>query len=236
MIFNMKIRIEFSKLKGVRYISHLELMDTIRRAVRRANFPAEYTQGYNPHLVLSLGQPLAVGMIGKGEFFDLSLKEKIDEKEVVTRLNKSLPKYIRIKEAKYVPEKVKSLQAIVDTAIYSINFDYNKNKIDDEEILENLESKNKIEIVRKRRKKDDRRLDLRPMIYDMEIDKNYPIWYFTVSTGSSGNVRPSELIKALNERYDSIKKVPLVNVIREGMFVKKGDKLLKPFASQVVRS
>ncbi|HKL76403.1 MAG TPA: DUF2344 domain-containing protein, partial [Halanaerobiales bacterium] len=37
MIFNMKIRIEFSKLKGVRYISHLELMDTIRRAVRRAN-------------------------------------------------------------------------------------------------------------------------------------------------------------------------------------------------------
>ncbi|HKL75610.1 MAG TPA: TIGR03936 family radical SAM-associated protein [Halanaerobiales bacterium] len=232
----MKIRIEFSKLKGVRYISHLELMDTIRRAVRRANLPAEYTQGYNPHLVLALGQPLAVGMVGKGEFFDLSLKEKIDEKEVVVRLNESLPKYIRIKEAKYVPEKVKSLQAIVDTAIYSINFDYDKNKIDDEKILENLESKNEIEIIRKRRKKDDRRLDLRPMIYDIEIDKNYPVWYFTVSTGSSGNVRPSELIKALNERYESIKEVPLVNVIREGMFVKKGDKLLKPFASQVVRS
>ena len=232
----MKIRIEFSILKGVRYISHLELMDTIRRAVRRANLPAEYTQGYNPHLVLALGQPLAVGMVGKGEFFDLSLKEKIDEKEVVVRLNESLPKYIRIKEAKYVPEKVKSLQAIVDTAIYSINFDYDKNKIDDEKILENLESKNEIEIIRKRRKKDDRRLDLRPMIYDIEIDKNYPVWYFTVSTGSSGNVRPSELIKALNERYESIKEVPLVNVIREGMFVKKGDKLLKPFASQVVRS
>lgn len=232
----MKIRIEFSKLKGVRYISHLELMDTIRRSVRRANLPAEYTQGYNPHLVLSLGQPLAVGMVGKGEFFDLSLKEKIDEKEIIKRLNESLPKYIKIKEAKYVPDKVKSLQAIVDTAIYSIDFDYNKNKINDEEILENLESKNKIEIIRKRRKKEDRRLDLRPMIYDIEIDDNQPVWYFTVSTGSSGNVRPSELIKALKERYDSIKEVPLVNVIREGMYVKKGDKLLKPFASQVVRS
>ena len=74
------------------------------------------------------------------------------------------------------------------------------------------------------------------MIYDIEIDDNQPVWYFTVSTGSSGNVRPSELIKALKERYDSIKEVPLVNVIREGMYVKKGDKLLKPFASQVVRS
>ncbi|MGM0437161.1 MAG: TIGR03936 family radical SAM-associated protein [Bacillota bacterium] len=232
----MKIRIEFSKLKGVRYISHLELMDTIRRSVRRANLPGEYTQGYNPHLVLSLGQPLAVGMVGKGEFFDLSLKEKVDEKEVVKRLNKALPEYIRMKKAKYIPDKVKSLQAIVDTAIYSINFSYDKNKVDDEEILENLESKNKIEIIRKRRNKEDRRLDLRPMIYDMEIDNNSSVWHFTVSTGSSGNVRPSELITALSERYDSINKVPLVNVIREGMYVKQGDKLLKPFASQVVRS
>ena len=232
----MKIRIEFSKLKGVRYISHLELMDTIRRSVRRANLPAEYTQGYNPHLVLSLGQPLAVGMIGKGEFFDLNLKKKVDEKEVIKRLNESLPEYIRIKEAKYIPEKVKSLQAIVNTAIYSIDFSYNKNNMNDEEILENLESKNKIEIIRERRNKEDRRLDLRPMIYDIEIDENTSVWYFTVSTGSSGNVRPSELIKALSERYDSIEKVPLVNVIREGMYVKKGDKLLKPFASQVVRS
>lgn len=232
----MKIRIEFSKLKGVRYISHLELMDTIRRSVRRANLPGEYTQGYNPHLVLSLGQPLAVGMVGKGEFFDFSLKEKVDENEVVKRLNEVLPEYIRMKEAKYIPDKVKSLQAIVDTAIYSINFSYDKNKVDDEEILENLESKNKIEIIRKRRNKKDRRLDLRPMIYDIEIDNNSSVWHFTVNTGSSGNVRPSELIKALSERYDSINEVPLVNVIREGMYVKQGDKLLKPSASQVVRS
>mgnify|MGYP000482835954 CR=1 FL=1 len=232
----MKIRIEFSKLKGVRYISHLELMDTIRRAVRRANLPAKYTQGYNPHLVLSLGQPLAVGMIGKGEFFDFNLKEKVEEKKIVQRLNDSLPQYIKIKEARYVPDDVKSLQAIVDTAIYSIDFAYDKNKVDDEKILKSLQSKNEIEIIRKRRNKEDRKLDLAPMIYDIELDNKLPIWHFTVSTGSSGNVRPSELIKALNERYDLIKKVPLVNVIREGMYVKQKNKLLKPFASQVVRS
>ena len=75
----MKIRIEFAKLKEIRYISHLELMDTIRRGVRRAKLPAKYTQGYNPHLVLSLGQPLAVGMVGESEFFDLDLKDKIAE-------------------------------------------------------------------------------------------------------------------------------------------------------------
>ena len=232
----MKIRVEFSKLKNVRYISHLELMDTIRRAVRRAKLPGEYTQGYNPHLVLSLGQPLAVGMVGKGEFFDLDLKEKMDVNEIKKRLNDVLPSAIKIKEVKYVSDNVKSLQAIVNTAIYSIDFSYNKNKVEDEEFLKDLKTKDKIEIIRKRRNKKDRKLDLKPMIYDIKIDNKYPVWTFTVSTGSSGNVRPSELIRALSDRYKDIEEVPLVNVVREGMYVRKNDKLLKPFSKQVVRS
>ena len=52
-------------------------MDTIRRALRRAQFPLAYTEGYNPHIKLSLCQPLSVGMIGLGEFFDLKLDSYI---------------------------------------------------------------------------------------------------------------------------------------------------------------
>jgi len=73
----MMLRAKFSKLKPLRYISHLELMDTIRRALRRAQFPLAYTEGYNPHIKLSLCQPLSVGMIGLGEFFDLKLDSYI---------------------------------------------------------------------------------------------------------------------------------------------------------------
>lgn len=232
----MKIRVEFAKLKPIRYISHLELMDTIRRAVRRAQLPGKYTQGYNPHLVLSLGQPLAVGMVGKGEYFDLELKEKLSPVDIKDRLNDSLPKAIKIKEVRYVPEKVKSLQAAVDTAVYSINFDYEKDKVDNKEICCDLLNADKIEIIRKRRNKKDRTLDLRPMIYDIEPTDDGSIWRFTVSTGSSGNVRPSELIRAMVERYSHFREVPLVNVVREGMYVRKDSQLLRPFARRLMRS
>ena len=232
----MQIRVEFSKLKEIRYISHLELMDTIRRAVRRAELPAKYTQGYNPHLVLSLGQPLAVGMVGLGEFFDLELKEEISSSNIKERLNNSLPPAIDIKEVKYIPSKVKSLQAIVNTAIYSINFNYDPGEVNSKKVANELLSSEKIEIIRKRRKKKDRKLDLKEMIYNIDVSEQSSVWDFTVSTGSSGNVRPSELIRALVERYDKIKKVPLVNVVRKGMYVRKNGELLKPFAKRVVRS
>ena len=151
-------------------------------------------------------------------------------------MNKALPSYIKVKEGKYVNDKVKSLQAIVNTAIYRINFDYKKDLVDDNRILKDIKSQDKIEIIRKRRNKKDRKLDLKPMIYEIKVADNKPVWTFTVSTGSSGNVRPSELIRALAERYDKIKEVPLVNVVREKMLVKKKDKFFKPFARQVVRS
>ena len=229
----MLIRAEFAKLKPIRYISHLELMDTIRRGIRRAGLPAAYTQGYNPHIKLSLGQPLAVGMTGKTEYFDLELKEKLPILEFKVRLNKFLPDPIRVNKAKYVSSDVKSLQAVVNTAVYQINLELSGD-IDEKQIINDFKNLSKIEITRKRRNKKDRTLDLKPMIYDVEYVKP-GIWDFTVSTGSSGNVRPSEIIRALAERYNIIKEVPLVNVVRKRLFVKKGDKLYKPFAKRVVR-
>ncbi|MFW6266327.1 MAG: TIGR03936 family radical SAM-associated protein [Halanaerobiales bacterium] len=230
----MKIRIEFSKLDGVKYISHLELMDTIRRGLRRANFPVSYSKGYNPHIQLSLGQPLAVGMVGMAEYFDLDLEKKIEIDKFISGLNQSLPPSICINKARYVPDDVKSLQAVVNTAVYLIKMDFKKN-IDEERTLNGFVNFPEIRVVRRRRNKKDRIYDLKPMLYNASVrDDN--IWEFTVSTGSSGNVRPSEIIKALSERYDEINEVPLVNVIREEMLVKKGNKFYKPFDDSIVRS
>ena len=227
------IRAEFAKLKPVRYISHLELMDTLRRGMRRAGLPVKYTQGYNPHIKLALGQPLAVGMTGMTEYFDLELREKLPIKEFKVRLNKFLPDPIRINKAKYVPKDVKSLQAVVNTAVYQINLNIN-GELDEKKTINHFLNLREIRVVRKRRSKEDRVIDLKPMVYDIEMFEP-GIWDFTVSTGSSGNVRPSELIRALTERYDQIEEVPLVNVVRKRLYVRKEDKLYKPFAKRVVR-
>ena len=46
----MKLRMQITKEKEIRFISHLEYVRTIERAIRRAKLPAAYSEGFNPHL------------------------------------------------------------------------------------------------------------------------------------------------------------------------------------------
>ena len=46
----MKLRMQITKEKEIRFISHLEYVRTIERAIRRAKLPAAYSEG----LVLAL--------------------------------------------------------------------------------------------------------------------------------------------------------------------------------------
>lgn len=228
----MLIRSKFCKLDPVRYISHLELMNTFRYAFKRAGLPVAYSQGYNPHIQLSMGQPLSVGMTGQGEYFDLELKEEVVIDDFNRRVNQSLPPGIKIVESREVASGVKSLQAVADTAIYIIDMKF-ENQPEEELLINNFYSRDKIMITRQRRNKKDRNLDLKPMIYEIELYKPGR-WKFVVSTGSRGNVRATELIRALTERYAEIEEVPIINIERKGLFVRKDRKLYKPFARKVV--
>lgn len=248
----MLIRAEFRKLHPVRYISHLELMDTFRRCFRRANLPVAFSEGYNPHIKLSLGQPLSVGMKGYAEYFDVELTSQLSEQEFVKSCNDKLPSGIRITEAREVPSGVRSLQAVVNTAIYQFIMEFQE-EIASQKIIRKFLQQEEIKIIRFRRNKEDRELDLKPLLYSGEVvPKKEAVasisdrknrqgsfakekWRFTVSTGSSGNVRPAEVIRALADFDKRIIKIPVVNIIREGMFVRLKKELYKPFSSTIVR-
>ena len=69
------IRIWFSKRGRAKYISHLDLMRAMSRAVRRAGLPIWYTEGFNPHPYLSFALPLPLGQEGLREAMDIRLLE-----------------------------------------------------------------------------------------------------------------------------------------------------------------
>jgi len=226
------LRTCFARWQPLRYISHLEIMTLFRRAFRRAELPVTYSQGYNPHINLSMGQPLSVGMTGESEYYDLELQKEINLDSYVKKLNNFLPSGIEILAAREVPSGVKSLQAVVNTAVYLFDMEF-KSSVREEDVIEKFLNLTEIKIIRHRRNKKDRELDLKPMIYDAEI-KETGLWKFTVSTGSSGNVRWGEIIRSLAERFEDIKKIPVINVHREGMYVKINKRLFAPFDDEVV--
>jgi len=233
----MNYRIKFAKLEDLMYISHLEVIKTLRRIIRRAELPASFSQGYNPRINLAIGPPLAVGLISKGEYFDLELESEMDPDKLIADLNSVSPEHLKFLKAVAVPDDIRSLSSLVDTAIYTINFDYTESKSleEEKEMLKKFMDQKEIMVIRHRRKKSDRKIDLKKKIFSAEItDKNK--WKFAVVTGSRGNVRPEELNRSLREKYPEIKDFSPLQVIREGIFVRDGEKFNPPYAEKFIGS
>ena len=97
----MKVRyvIKFTKGADIKFIGHLDLMRTIQRIIRRSGLPAEYSKGFNPHMALSIAQPLSVGVYSDGEYLDLVLTEAVGVGEVLEKLNESAPPTIKFLHA-----------------------------------------------------------------------------------------------------------------------------------------
>ena len=73
----MKLRMQITKDKDIRFISHLEYVRTIGRAIRRAKLPAAYSEGFNPHLKFSLASALGVGVVSYTEFVEIVSPEYV---------------------------------------------------------------------------------------------------------------------------------------------------------------
>ena len=60
-----------------------DIMRYFQKAMRRAEIPIAFTGGYSPHMVMSFANPLGVGLISDGEYFDIELFESVDFAQAV---------------------------------------------------------------------------------------------------------------------------------------------------------
>jgi hypothetical protein len=70
-----RYRFVYEKHGRSRFLSHLETLRILQRALRRTGWPIRFSEGFHPHPRLSLGPSLAVGVEGDGEFFDAEFAE-----------------------------------------------------------------------------------------------------------------------------------------------------------------
>lgn len=118
---NMKLRIQITKDAGIRFISHLEYVRTIERAIRRAKLPVCYSEGFNPHMKFSLASALGVGVTSITEFVEVELAEVIELSAAMEQLKKALPMGIRIIAADIVGKNTAKLMAQAGGATYHVS-------------------------------------------------------------------------------------------------------------------
>lgn len=117
---SLKIRVEFSKTGRLKYLSHLELMTTLLRALRRAEFPLEFSKGFHPHPEVSFGPPLGVGIGGLSEYFDMKIIPPFDIVINMRKLNELFPEGIYVKDMVVLPVNIKSLSNFITRYEYEI--------------------------------------------------------------------------------------------------------------------
>ena len=93
----MKITAGFSKTGDMRFISHLDLMRLFQRALRRVDMPVMITEGFSPHLKISIKRALKLGLESHDEELEVHMAKKVEPALFKESLNKNLPDGIRIK-------------------------------------------------------------------------------------------------------------------------------------------
>ena len=90
-----KARMKFAKEGRAKYISHLDLMHTIQRAMARCQMPLWFTEGFNQHAYVSVALPLSTGYSGECEFLDFNITSESVPVNAVEALNDVFPEGLR---------------------------------------------------------------------------------------------------------------------------------------------
>ena len=99
-----KLRLRFSKTGKAKYISHLDLMATMCRALLRSGIKLKYSEGYNPHPYMSFALPLSVGDASMCELLDFGITDELSPEDLPAVISAALPEGLEILEA-YTPQR-----------------------------------------------------------------------------------------------------------------------------------
>lgn len=194
------IRVFYHKKSRAKYISHLDITRCMQRALKRANLPVWYTEGFNPHIYLTFALPLALGYESECESMDLRLMTFVEFDEVKESLNRALPPDIRVTKVALQKNKPE----VIKTALYDVTLTNPALKGQDlKDCLDNLFSYETIDVV-KRTKKGNKTIDIKPDIHinSVEVFDHSIKISMTASAGIDKNINPNLMTDEMIGKYN----------------------------------
>jgi radical SAM-linked protein len=206
----MRARITFTKQGALRYTGHLDLHRLWERAMRRADLPLSYSQGFHPQPKISLAAALPLGFSSLGEVLDVRLNDEISTEVIESRLKDNLPADIQILNIEGVDVNAPALQTQVLSASYNVLL---TEPVDESDLTRKVGELLLSETLpRERRTKS---YDLRPLIEKLSVaaGRDGKVWlHMTLSARDGATGRPEEVLDALGieAEYTSIERTHLI--------------------------
>lgn len=86
-----KVRVFYQKTGPARFFGHLEVMNIVQRAIKRAGIEVKYSTGFHPKPKISFEDPLPVGVESLRESFVIQVDLKMKPDQISAALSKELP-------------------------------------------------------------------------------------------------------------------------------------------------
>ena len=213
--------LKYKRGEEVKYISHLDFIRFIQRVIRRAGLSMSFSQGFNPHPLMTVAMPLSVGVTADGELMKIGFEEDYDEDKLKKCINDAFPKGFEIVNVKKVVGKEIDF-AKLDKAKYICRCELkNCSAPDIKAFLDNKELK-----VMEKSKSGIKEADIRPHIHSLSMkdEKNGEIvLQMCVDAGNLYNLKPDTVIEAMKKYIDGFD-VEFYNVHRRALLA--GDREL----------
>lgn len=197
----MKIRIKFAKRNSMKFISHLDVMRYFQKVIKRANIDIAYSEGFNPHQIMSFASPLGLGLTSEAEYVDIEVKSLISTAEALTIMNSVSVPDMPILSFKLLDDSATKAMTLVAASDYYVEFRRGyEPSFDFDNALNDLLSKDTF-IITKETKKSTKEIDLRPLIYD--VHKENDGYFLKLAAGSVNNLKPELIFKTVYENNNS---------------------------------
>lgn len=191
-----KYRIMYSQGDEVRFISHLDFLRTIVRTFRRAGLPVKYSEGFNPHMVMTIGLPLSVGTTSCCDCLEVELTEEIDFPSVIEKLNSCTPPGIKILSIRNAEGLTPMYN--IDSADYTASFTSDIG-IDVSEYIVCPEV-----MIEKKSKRKINEVNIKDFIRGIEIvsasDKSY-VLKLHLNAGNTSNLKPELVLTSMQKFF-----------------------------------
>ncbi len=200
----MKVRYIYTKLNNLKFISHLDTVNLIQRAIFSTNVKIQFSEGFNPHPKMSFGNPLPLGVSSQHELFDISLEEDVDFVRFRKKLNEYLPKDVQITHMFEADDK--NISQMYNYSKYNFKFyyegqieDYSLNVGDELIVKRKIKSKNKSRNIKSEPQyKDENIVNHIKDLSDLEKeDDNYYSFNVLLENSSNKIVNPNIFAKAI---------------------------------------
>jgi radical SAM-linked protein len=221
------VRLRYAKKGRLVALSHLELMHTLLRAIRRAGLRVAFSQGFHPKPKVSFGPALPVGIESDCEHMDLELLGEADALEVGERLARELPLGLAVLSAERKDPRAPSVSESLRAVHYRVEFP--SDSFDDQALSSCVEeflgaeqsvvtrvapqknrSRGRHHKVAARK---EREIDLKRLVTHLAVE-GPGVVAFSLRADPSGSAKPAEVLAAIFGDGD----VPRgVKVLKEGV-------------------